>query len=280
MNYRHAYHAGNFADVLKHVTLVQLLDYLGQKPAPYLFLETHAGRGAYPLGAAETQRAGEYRAGILRLLDAPAPPPAVARYLGLVRDWGLRDGHLESYPGSPRLALACLRAEDRAAFCELDAREAAALRAEVRADGRAQVHERDGYEALGGLLPPREKRGLVLVDPPYEATDEFERLQAALVATHARWPLGMYAAWFPIKQGDAAGRFLQRMAGTGIRRQLVVELCVQRDDSPGGLNGSGLLLINPPWRLDAELRDSLAWLREQLAGPGRGRSRISWHVPE
>jgi 23S rRNA (adenine2030-N6)-methyltransferase len=280
MNYRHAYHAGNFADVLKHVTLVAALEHLGRKEAPYFYLDTHAGRGHYPLAAIEMQRAGEFRDGILKILDAFGPPPAVGRYLDLVRETGCEDGHLVAYPGSPRLALALLRGDDRAALCELEPREAEALRELVRGDGRAAVHDRDGYEALKALLPPREKRGLVLIDPPYEQPDEFERLAAALTAAHGRWPGGVYAVWYPIKHGDAAGRFLSRMALTGIRRQLVVELTVERDDSPGGLNGAGMLLINPPWQLDERLAPALPWLQKHLAAEGRGRSRVSWQVPE
>ncbi|HXQ63852.1 MAG TPA: 23S rRNA (adenine(2030)-N(6))-methyltransferase RlmJ [Steroidobacteraceae bacterium] len=282
MNYRHAYHAGNFADVLKHVALLALLDHFGRKPSPYFYLDTHAGRGRYLITATETQRAGEYRGGVLRLLEAsqPQPPPVVARYLDLVRELGCEAEQLVAYPGSPLIALSCMRGDDRAGLCELEPGETAALRSELAGDPRAQVHERDGYEALTALLPPREKRGLVLIDPPYEAPDEFERLKTALCAAVARWPAGVFAVWYPIKHGDAAGRFLERMAATGIRRQLVAELCVQRDDSPGGLNGAGLLIINPPWQLDELLAPVLPWLKERLAPTGRGRSRVSWQVPE
>ena len=280
MNYRHAYHAGNFADVLKHVVLVGLLDHLGRKEAPYFYLDTHAGRGNYPVAASETQRAGEYRDGIVRLIDADGAPPAAARYVDLVRELGYEQGHLVAYPGSPRIAMALLRGSDRAALCELEPREADALRHLLKGDPRAQVHARDGYEALSALLPPREKRGLVLVDPPYEQPDEFERLERALVAAVDRWPSGLYAAWYPIKAGAADGRFLARMAGSGVRRQLVAELTIERDDSPAGLNGAGMLIINPPWQLDERLAAALPWLQRRLAAAGRGRCRVSWLVPE
>jgi len=280
MNYRHAYHAGNFADVLKHVVLVAALDHLGRKPAPYCYMDTHAGRGDYPLGAAETQRAGEFREGISRLLDAPGAPPLAARYLALVKELGVEDGTLVRYPGSPRLALALLRPQDRAVLCELEPREADALRTLMRRESRAAVHERDGYEAMAALVPPREKRGLVLIDPPYEEPDEYERLERTLLAALTRWPLGIYAAWYPIKHGDLSGRFLARMAATGVRRQLAVELTVERDDLPGGLNGTGVLIVNPPYRLDGELRETLPWLQPKLAREGRGRFRVSWQVPE
>jgi len=280
MNYRHAYHAGNGADVLKHVVLLTLLDHIGRKETPYCYLETHAGRGIYPLGDAETQRAGEYRSGIAKLLEASDAPPAVLRYLELVRSLGVEDGALVRYPGSPALALACMREQDRAILVELQQSEATALKSTVYRDRRAQVHERDGHEALIALLPPKEKRGLALIDPPYEQPDEFERLEGTLTSAYARWPTGTYAVWYPIKHGDAAQRFLNRMAATGIRRQWVIEMTHERDDLPGGLNGSGLLVINPPYQLRESLNGCLAWLHARLAQPGRGRHRMSWLVPE
>lgn len=280
MNYRHAYHAGNFADVAKHVALVLALDLLARKDAPYFFLDTHSGRGSYLLAAAETQRAGEYRTGILPLLAAREPPEAVARYLELVRAHGVEGEKLVRYPGSPRLAAACLRAGDRAALCELERGEASALRAEFRGDERFAVHERDGYEALVALVPPREKRGLVLVDPPYEQPDEFERVETALLAALKRWATGTYAVWYPLKHGPAADRFVGRMQATGVRRQLVAELHVRHADSPVGLNGSGLLVVNPPWQFDERLRPALRWLHAQLAEAGQGDATVSWRVGE
>jgi 23S rRNA (adenine2030-N6)-methyltransferase len=280
MNYRHAYHAGNGADVLKHIVQIALLDHLTRKDSPLCYLDTHAGRGMYPLGAAETQRAGEFRNGIAKLLTAAGAPAAIARYLQLVQAIGVEDGALVRYPGSPAIALAALRDQDRAVLAELQHSEAAALKALVGRDRRAQVHERDGHEALIALVPPKEKRGLVLIDPPYEQPDEYTRLEATLVAAYNRWPTGVYAVWYPIKHGDAAPRFLNRMALSGIRRQLVIDLTWERDDLPGGLNGSGLLIINPPYRLEETLDGCLPWLHARLAEPGRGRHRISWLVPE
>jgi 23S rRNA (adenine2030-N6)-methyltransferase len=280
MNYRHAYHVGNVGDVIKHVVLTAAFERLNQKPAAYHYLDTHAGRGHYPLAAVETQRGGEFRQGILRLLERPEPPPAVALYLRLVRELGMEQNRLVNYPGSPRLALALMRAQDRAAFCELEPREAAALRQSVRGDARAAVHERDGYEALMALLPPREKRGLVMIDPPFEQPGEFERLAMALRDAHARWSSGVYLAWYPIKQGGEARRFIDRMVASGIRRQWVFELTVAPDDSPGGLNGAGMLVINPPWQIDALITTAAPWLHATLSEHGHGRWRADWIVPE
>lgn len=280
MNYRHAYHAGNGADVLKHVVLLALLDHLTRKPAALCVLDTHAGRGVYPLGAAETQRAGEFRDGIARLLGAADAPGAVARYLEVTASLGVEEGTLVRYPGSPLLTLAALRPQDRAIFVEMHPGEADALRTAVRRDGRAQIHLRDGHEAVVALVPPKEKRGLVLIDPPYEAPDEFERLEQTLLAAAARWPTGTYAIWYPIKQGGAAARFLTRLSRSGLRRLRVIELTVEDDDLPGGLNGSGLVILNPPYQLETTLEGSLPWLHRHLSVTGRGRYRCDWLVPE
>lgn len=279
MNYRHAYHAGNFADVLKHYALGEILARLLAKDAPLFFLDTHAGRGRYPLEDIATQRGGEFRTGILPLLARPNPPAALRAYCAQVRRLGESDGKLVAYPGSPSIALDLLRPDDRAAFCELEPLEAGALRELVRRDRRAAVHERDGYEALGALLPPAEKRGLVLVDPPYEDPLEWDRLARALIATHRRWPTGVYAVWYPLTHGNGARRFLAMLATSGIRRQLSAQLWMRREDSPVGLNGAGLLIVNPPWKLDESLEPALAWLASLLS-PDDGRSRVEWLVGE
>jgi 23S rRNA (adenine2030-N6)-methyltransferase len=281
VNYRHAYHAGNGADVLKHVALVALLDHLGKKSSPFCYLDTHSGRGMYPLGAPETQRAGEFRDGIAKLIAGDAAvPQAVGRYLDVVRNLGTVDGALVRYPGSPAIALSLLRATDRAVLVEMQHGEANALKALAKMDSRAQIHERDGHEALLALIPPKEKRGVVLMDPPYEDPSEFARLEQTIQAAHHRWATGVFAIWYPIKQGDAAQRFVTRMAATGIRRQLVIELTHEQDDLPGGLNGSGILVVNPPYQFDVAMKDCLPWLHSRLSRDGRGRHRVVWSVPE
>jgi 23S rRNA (adenine2030-N6)-methyltransferase len=279
MNYRHAYHAGNFGDVLKHLTLVLLLEHLGRKETPYFVLDTHAGRGRYRLLDPAMQKGGEFRTGILRVLGAPDPPPPVARYLDQVRTIGCEQGELVAYPGSPSITRALLRPQDRAALVEADPDEAAALRSEVRGDGRFGVHERDGYEALVALTPPRERRGLVLIDPPFELADEFDRIGAALLRAFARWPTAVFAVWFPLTAGGSAERFKAEQRASGVRRQLIAELLVRPADTPVGLVGAGVLVVNPPWQLDVELRTALTWLTRAL-GPPPGRYRLDWLVPE
>ena len=279
MNYRHAFHAGNFADVLKHFVLGEALSRMLRKETPLFFLDTHAGRGYYPLDDIAAQRGGEFRTGILPVLAKSNPPAVLKPYCAQIRRLGETGGKLTAYPGSPRIALDLLRPEDRAAFCELEPLEAQALRDAVRGDRRTAVHERDGYEALGALLPPAEKRGLVLIDPPYEDPHEFERLAQTLIATYRRWPTGVYAVWYPVTYGSSLARFLGLMKTSGIRRQLVAELMVRRADSPVGLNGAGMLLINPPWQIDESLAAGLSWLAK-LFSPTDGRSRVEWLVSE
>ena len=276
MKYRHACHAGNFADVMKHVAFVAALTRLTQKDRPIFLLDTHAGRGRYDLGSRDT--ASEAGRGILRLLSAlPARlPDCLARYLTLIHDFnGGVNEPMREYPGSPLLASMLLRDQDRAAFCELQPAEADQLRAELRGDARFGVHGRDGFEALGALLPPAEKRGLAMIDPPYEAQEaDFAKVADALIATAARWPQGVLMAWYPIKVGAVAARLHHRLLDAGAKRLLVAELCVHPDDSRAGLNGSGLAILEPPWQFDQDLRQALPVLHKALAPDGAGRTRV------
>jgi 23S rRNA (adenine2030-N6)-methyltransferase len=277
VKYRHACHAGNFADVMKHVALVATLDRLMRKDRPLFVLDTHAGRGRYDLASRDT--AAEAGRGILKLAAA-APltlPESVTRYLALLRAFnGGAEGPPRAYPGSPLLAAMMLRPQDRAAFCELLPVEAEQLRGELRGDARFAVHCRDGFEALGALLPPAAGRGLAMIDPPYEAQEaDFTRVADALVAASSRWPQGVLMAWYPIKIGAVAARLHRRLIDAGMRRLLVAELCVHPDDSRAGLNGSGLVILDPPWQLDRDLREALPALHRVFAPDGAGRTRVA-----
>jgi 23S rRNA (adenine2030-N6)-methyltransferase len=282
MNYRHAFHAGNFGDVFKHIVLVGLLQRLAQKEKPYFFLDTHAGRGRYDLEGDAARRSGEAAAGIHRLAATRGLPPLVARYLNLVRGFDPANGdRIRFYPGSPRIAAMLMRPADRAALCELAPVEADCLRQEFARDGRFAVHLRDGYEALKALLPPRERRGLVLIDPPYEAQEkELAQVADSLAAAQRRWPQGVYAAWYPIKRAATIAGFHASLAGCGVTRLLVAELSVHPEDSAVGLNGSGMVLLNPPWKADEELAAALPAAHAALAPSGAGGSRVEWLVPE
>jgi 23S rRNA (adenine2030-N6)-methyltransferase len=261
MNYRHGFHAGNFADCMKHALLLWLLEALQHKPAPIFVLDTHAGAGRYDLTAGPAQRTGEWRQGIDRLLDTP--PPALGRYLGLISRLGL-------YPGSPALVRALLRPEDRLACCELQPDDLFSLRRNFARDPQVAVHQRDGWEALAGLLPPKERRGLVLIDPPFENPDEFADVAAGLVTAHGRFPTGVLAAWYPIKHRAPVRGFFNALAGTRLRDIVTAELYLREPLMPERLNGCGLLVVNPPFGFAEAVLPMLQALRERLAGTERG----------
>ncbi|MBV9247678.1 MAG: 23S rRNA (adenine(2030)-N(6))-methyltransferase RlmJ [Acetobacteraceae bacterium] len=265
MNYRHAYHAGNFADCMKHALLVWLLEALQQKPAPIFVLDTHAGAGLYDLDTGPAQRTGEFHHGIGRLLQQT--PPALAAYIGLVRK--LHRGGLH-YPGSPLLLRTMLRDNDRLVCCELHPDEVFELRRRFARDKHVAVHHRDGWEALGGLLPPRERRALVLIDPSFESPREFEDLVSGLAAGYARFRTGVFAAWYPIKHRAPVRKFLSMVQQTGIRDVLTAELYLREPLDPDRLNGCGLLLVNPPFRFEEEALKILTALRDSLARGERG----------
>ena len=268
MNYRHAYHAGNFADCMKHALLVALVRAMQRKPAPMLLLDTHAGAGSHRLDAPEAMRTGEAASGILRLLaDAP---PALGDYLDLVRD-EVAGGR---YPGSPALALRLLRPQDRLVACELHPAEHARLRR--LADARLAAHRRDGFEALGALLPPAGMaRALALIDPPYEAADEWERLRHGLLRARRRMAGAVLAAWYPIKQ-RAPSRALHEWAReAGLGGTVAAELWLRPVEDADRLNGCGLLVARPPFGFAAAAAPILAALADRLGEPG-----ANWHVAE
>jgi 23S rRNA (adenine2030-N6)-methyltransferase len=256
MNYRHAFHAGNQGDCLKHALLVWLLTALRTKEKPFFVLDTHAGSGRYDLSGPEASRTGEWRTGIARLL--PDPPAALAGYVRLVESLGL-------YPGSPALIRALLRPDDRLACCELHPEAHAALRAAFSRDPAVAIHRRDGWEALRGLLPPAQRRGLVLIDPPYERDDEMDRLIEGLCLAAARFSGGVLAAWYPIKHRAPVRALHDRLRDSGLRDIVAAELCLRAPTDAARLNGSGLLVVRPPYRFEAEAAPILAALLDRLA---------------
>ena len=280
MNYRHAFHAGNHADVLKHVVLLALCEALTAKPSPCFALDTHAGRGLYKLDGEAAQATGEAQDGIARLQAEAPRDPAIQRYLTAVRACRTQHGGA-AYPGSPWLLGHALREIDRIAACELHPEEAAVLKQHFAADPRIAVHARDGYAALKALLPPRHgarkfARGLVLIDPPFEAQlAEFDLALAALADGLARWPQGMFALWYPIKQGRVLQAFQRKAAAIDAKSALLLELLVRPDDSPLRMNGSGMLILNAPWQFDVAMRPALAALQAALGEAGAS-SRVAW----
>ncbi len=242
---------------MKHALLVLLLRALLRKPAPFQVLDTHAGIGRYDLSAGPAERTGEWREGIGRLLDDP--PAVLADYVGLVKDLGV-------YPGSPALARALLRPDDRLTCCELHPEDAAALRRAFGRDPQVAVHHRDGYEAIGALLPPVQRRGLVLLDPPYEQPDEFVRVADALARARKRFPAGILVAWYPIKHRAPVRAFQDAMRESGVRDIVAGELLLREPLDAARLNGAGLLVAGPPYRFEEGAAEILVALAERLGG--------------
>jgi len=261
MNYRHAFHAGNVADCMKHALLVWIVDALQRKPAPLFVLDTHAGAGRYALLTGPAERTGEWREGIAQLLHEPPAP--LGRYVELVDRLGL-------YPGSPALIRAMLREGDRLACCELHPEDGAALKFLFRRDKQVGVHLRDGWEAIRALLPPRESRGLVLIDPPYEQPGEFERVVTGLRDGAARFNHGVYVAWYPIKHRSPVTTFHEAVRLAGLRDVVAAEFWWRAPIDPATLNGCGLLVRNPPYGFEGEAAPILAALLDRLGDRAAG----------
>lgn len=282
MNYRHAYHAGNFADVVKHVVLTRLLDYLKQKDKAFRVIDTHAGIGRYDLSSVEAQKTGEWQGGIGRLIDASFAAPVtalLAPYLETVRSLN-PEGGIQKYPGSPLIARHLLRKQDRLSAIELHPKDVAKLRTLFAGDFQTRVIELDGWLALGAHLPPKEKRGLVLIDPPFEEAGEFERLVDGLIRAHKRWPGGIYALWYPIKDRKAIIAFRKALKQSGIPKLLDIEFEIRPASSQPSLDGSGLLVVNPPFTLGGELRTLLPALHRVLAVEKPAHWSLEWLAGE
>jgi 23S rRNA (adenine2030-N6)-methyltransferase len=277
MNYRHAFHAGNFADVFKHLFLTRIFTYLARKDATYRYIDTHAGHGSYDLSGEAAGRTAEWRSGIGRLLELPPPPelePLLAPYLAIVQPSLAASPPL--YRGSPALAVRLMRRQDKLMLCDAYPPAAQDLAAEFGSDARVKVIEIDGYTGLNAFVPPVERRGLVLMDPPFEAEGEFGRLGDAIVKAVRKWPTGIYMMWFPIKDRRKSSAFLQRIVDADIRRVLYLELRldVPQPDEPMAANG--LVIVNPPYVLEAEARLLLPYLAAAMGAPDRAGFEVTW----
>jgi 23S rRNA (adenine2030-N6)-methyltransferase len=276
MNYRHAFHAGNFADVVKHIILTRLIEYLKLKPAAFRVIDTHAGLGRYSLTSAEARRSPEWKDGIARLLKAEIAAKSkllIQPYLDVV-DSENPNGVLARYPGSPLIARKLFRPQDRLSALELHPKDARELSRHFEGDVQARVTALDGWLALNAYVPPKEKRGLVLVDPPFEAPGEWERLVDGLTKAHRKWATGLYALWYPLKEPREVNAFLGALRATGITRMLRCELLVERAVA-GKLYGSGMIVVNPPFVLEDELKSLLPALVKALGGEGASH-RLEW----
>jgi len=282
MNYRHAFHAGNFADVIKHIVLTRILTYLHQKQSAFRVIDTHAGAGRYDLAGDEAERSGEWRFGVARILQARFSDEAqalVAPYLDIVRAFN-PPRELVAYPGSPLIARALLRPQDRLVACEIQDGARKTLIRNLSHDPQARVVDLDGWAALTAFVPPNERRGLVLIDPPFEDKDEFARLSDRFAAAYGKWPTGIYMLWYPAKERRGPDRLAREVASIAAAREggsahcLRIEFSVAPQTADSGLVSAGLLIVNPPWTLASELKTILPELEKPLGLGGAGRYRI------
>ena len=282
MNYRHIYHAGNFADVLKHAVVARIVAHLKKKDKAFRVIDTHAGPGFYDLSAPEAQKTGEWKDGIGSLLAADLPESAntlLSPYLDSVRS--LNSGpEILRYPGSPKLVRALLRKQDRLTAIEMHPEDSKTLHALFKGDFQTRVIALDGWLALGGHVPPKERRGLVLVDPPFEKEGEFDRIVDGLARAYRRWSSGTYCLWYPLKASAPIAAFHDKLYALGIAPILCTELCVHAADETDSLAGSGLIVVNPPYTLEGELEQMVPALHACLTQSPRAEFRTFWVRPE
>jgi 23S rRNA (adenine2030-N6)-methyltransferase len=282
MNYRHLYHAGNFADVFRHLLLISLIQALSRKEQPFSYIDTHAGIGNYDLQLPNAQTTQEFSNGIGKLMAASATyrPALVDTYLQQVTQWNEQHGseQLRYYPGSPCLVRSLLRANDKMVLAELHAEDVLLLKANFKRDRQVAVHHTDGYLMLKAFLPPQPNRGLVLIDPPFEKPDEFRQIAQQLKLALQRWHTGVYAIWYPIKNDSAVKQFYRDLQHSGIRKILCCE--IHLPPAERGLTACGMIIINPPWQWPQEIKPVLLWLAHALAAPERGEYHMEWLVGE
>jgi 23S rRNA (adenine2030-N6)-methyltransferase len=276
MNYRHIYHAGNFCDVFKHCILICLLESFAAKDKPFFYLDTHAGTGLYDLQSEESAKNPEWQQGIAKILTQNPPfHKPVADYTNCISQSNLMTGqNLHYYPGSPYLAKLLMREDDQIILNELHPEDAKLLKCNLASDSRVSVHQQDAYQALKALLPPPIKRGLILIDPPFEKMDEFESIVEILPLALKKFATGCYAVWYPIKNQDAVKQFHRQLKQLSMTNVLVAELNVLPEDSRFQLNGTGMLIINPPWQTKEKLEELLSWLWKVLSINQQGHYRI------
>lgn len=278
LSYRHSFHAGNHADVVKHIVLTLILTALKQKEKGFFYLDTHSGVGRYSLLSAEAEKTGEYIEGIARLWDRTDLPEEVALYINALKK--INKGKLRFYAGSPLLAVQQLRPQDRALLTELHPNDFPLLRQEFAKMPNVVTKRENGFQQLKAALPPKEKRGLVLIDPPYELKDDYELVVKAIVEGYKRFATGVYAIWYPVVLRQHTKRIVKGLEATGIRKILQIELAVRPDSDQRGMTASGMIVINPPWQLEGQMKKILPYLTEVLVPEGTGSWKVDWITPE
>ncbi|HFG2432599.1 TPA: 23S rRNA (adenine(2030)-N(6))-methyltransferase RlmJ [Vibrio cholerae] len=278
LSYRHSFHAGNHADVLKHIVQSLILNSLQQKEKPFVYHDTHSGVGRYDLTHEWSEKTGEYKQGIARVWQQDHIPAELDSYLDAIRQ--LNQGEtLRYYPGSPRVARAHLREQDRMVLTELHPSDYPLLEQEFDRDRQVSIYKEDGFARLKASLPPQERRGLVLIDPPYELAKEYGDVVRAIAHSYKRWATGIYAIWYPVVNRCDIDDMLQGLQGLEIRKILQIELGVAPDTNERGMTASGMIVINPPWTLESQMQTILPFLKQAIA-PATGHYKVEWVVPE
>ncbi|ENM5914254.1 23S rRNA (adenine(2030)-N(6))-methyltransferase RlmJ [Vibrio mimicus] len=278
LSYRHSFHAGNHADVLKHIVQSLILNSLQQKEKPFVYHDTHSGVGRYDLTHEWSEKTGEYKQGIARVWQQDNIPAELDSYLDAIRQ--LNQGEtLRYYPGSPRVARAHLREQDRMVLTELHPSDYPLLEQEFHRDRQVSIYKEDGFARLKASLPPQERRGLVLIDPPYELAKEYSDVVQAIAQSYKRWATGIYAIWYPVVNRCDIDDMLEDLQGLGIRKILQIELGVSPDTNERGMTASGMIVVNPPWTLESQMQTILPFLKQAIA-PATGHYKVEWVVPE
>ncbi|EGR4436146.1 23S rRNA (adenine(2030)-N(6))-methyltransferase RlmJ [Vibrio cholerae] len=278
LSYRHSFHAGNHADVLKHIVQSLILNSLQQKEKPFVYHDTHSGVGRYDLTHEWSEKTGEFKQGIARIWQQDNIPAELDSYLDAIRQ--LNQGEtLRYYPGSPRVARAHLREQDRMVLTELHPSDYPLLEQEFHRDRQVSIYKEDGFARLKASLPPQERRGLVLIDPPYELAKEYRDVVRAIAQSYKRWATGIYAIWYPVVNRCDIDDMLEGLQGLEIRKILQIELGVAPDTNERGMTASGMIVINPPWTLESQMQTILPFLKQAIA-PATGHYKVEWVVPE
>ena len=263
LSYRHSFHAGNFADVLKHTVQSLIIESLQQKPKPFVYHDTHSAAGRYDLSDAKSEKTGEYKAGIGKLWHRDDIPELMQSYIDTVTALN-PDGELKFYPGSPMVAKHMIGREQRMELTELHPTDIELLRQEFAGDRKVRIQQVDGYKGLNGMMPPAQRRALVLIDPPYELKTEHDDAIRGIKESHRKFATGIFALWYPMVSRAQVTRFCEKFANQGIRNILRIEMCVRADTNEYGMTGSGMIIVNPPWKLEQQMREILPWLTDQL----------------
>ncbi len=280
LSYRHSFHAGNHADVLKHIVLMLTIESLQQKEKGFYYLDTHAGVGLYRLMSAEAQKNAEFDTGIGKLWDRQDLPKDVQKYVDMIKKINHNKPQLREYAGSPLIAAEMLRAQDRALLTELHPSDYPLLRQNFRHYKNVTTKRDNGFQQVKATLPPKERRGLVLIDPPYELKEDYQLVVKAIEEGYKRFATGVYAIWYPVVRRSYIKHMVKALEETGIRKILQIELAVRPDTDQRGMTASGMIVINPPWQLEKQMKDILPYLNKTLTPEGTGSWKVSWITPE